>query len=111
MSILFIFIRPLLCGMIQVEQQTEERMIIRFTQDALSYDLQTDENILGGIVEIDSLFYSETYVGLSETQTFTLFNDGSDSLIAALSISDSNFGFWRVGVLISLSQKGECSIS
>ena len=56
MSILFILIRTLLCGMIQVEQQTEERMIIRFTQDALSYDLQTDENILGGIVEIDSLF-------------------------------------------------------
>ena len=59
MFILFIFIRTLLCGMIQVEQQNEERMIIRFTQDAISYDLQTDENILGGIVEIDSLSENE----------------------------------------------------
>ena len=55
MSILFIFIPILLCGMIQVEQRTEERMIISFTQDALSYDLQTDENNLGGIVVIDSM--------------------------------------------------------
>jgi len=56
MSILFVFIRTLLCGMIQVEQQTDEMLVIRFTQDALSYDLQTDEKILEGIVEIDSLF-------------------------------------------------------
>ena len=55
MFILFVFIRTLLCGMIQVEQQTDERLVIRFTQDALSYDFQTDENILGRIVEIDSL--------------------------------------------------------
>ena len=41
--------------MIQVEQRTEERMIISFTQDALSYDFQTDENNLGGIVVIDSM--------------------------------------------------------
>ena len=41
--------------MIQGEQRTEERMIISFTQDALSYDLQTDENNLGGIFVIDSM--------------------------------------------------------
>ena len=59
MSILFISIWTLLCGMIQVEQQTDEMMVIQFTQDALSYNLQTDANILGGIVEIDSLSENE----------------------------------------------------
>ena len=54
-TILFILFHALLCGMIQVEQQTGEKMIIGFTQDALFYDLQTDENFLGGIVQIDSL--------------------------------------------------------
>ena len=50
-TILFILFHALLCGMIQVEQQTGEKMIIGFTQDALFYDLQTDGNFLGGIVE------------------------------------------------------------
>ena len=53
-TILFIFILTLLCGMIQVEQQTEERMVIRFTQDALSFNIQNDADFFKGIVETDS---------------------------------------------------------